>query len=113
MLACSDISKSGSKLLLTMAPNSQADIYLYQNKQLKQLTKFSGIDVGGKFANNEQNIVFVSNRLGNPNVYKMNSDGTHVVKIVRVYRLVIKECARDDAVVYTTKVCRTQVRVVY
>ncbi len=29
MLICSDVSEDGKKLLLTMAPNSQADIYLY------------------------------------------------------------------------------------
>ena len=82
MLACSDVSKDGSKLLLTMAPHSQADIYLYQNGKLKRLTDFSGIDVGGKFANNEQNVVFVSNRLGHPNIYKMNINGSNVTKIV-------------------------------
>ncbi len=82
MLACSDVSKDGKKLLLTMAPNSQADIYLLNNGNLKKLTKFSGIDVGGKFANNEQNIVFVSNRLGNPNIYKMNIDGSNVEQII-------------------------------
>ena len=82
MLACSDVSKDGTKLLLTMAPHSQADIYLYQHGRTKRLTNFSGIDVGGKFANNERNIVFVSNRLGSPNIYKMNIDGSNVVKIV-------------------------------
>jgi len=47
MLACSDVSKDGSKLLLTMAPNSQPDIYIFSNGQKKRITKFSGIDVGG------------------------------------------------------------------
>ncbi len=72
MLTCSDISRSGRKLLLTMAPNSQPDIYIYNldSKKLKRVTKFSGIDVGGKFADSEKSIVFVSNRLGFANIFK-------------------------------------------
>ena len=82
MLACSDVSKDGSKLLLTMAPKTEADIYLYSGGNLKQLTKFSGIDVSGKFADNEQSVVFVSNRLGSPNIFKMPITGGAVKKIV-------------------------------
>ena len=82
MLACSDVSKDGSKLLLTMAPNSQADIYLYANGATKKITKFSGIDVGGKFVDNEQSVVFVSNRLGSPNIFKTSINGGSVKQIV-------------------------------
>ncbi len=82
MLICSDVSKDGSKLLLTMAPDTQPDIYLYSGGSAKRLTKFSGIDVSGKFADNEQNIIFVSNRLGTPNIFKMPIIGGSVSKIV-------------------------------
>ncbi len=82
MLACSDVSKDGRKLLLTMAPNNQPDIYLYSGGTPKKLTKFTGIDVGGKFADNEQSVVFVSNRLGHPNIYKMSVMGGGVTQIV-------------------------------
>jgi len=82
MLACSDVSKDGSKLLLTMAPNSQPDIYLYSGGTTKKITKFSGIDVGGKFADNEHSIVFVSNRTGSPNIFKTSINGGAVSKIV-------------------------------
>jgi len=82
MLACSDVSKDGSKLLLTMAPKTEADIFLYDSNGLKQLTTFSGIDVSGKFADNEENIVFVSNRLGTPNIFKMSINGGAVKNIV-------------------------------
>jgi len=53
ILACSDVSKDGSKLLLTMAPNSQPDIYLYSAGSAKRLTTFSGIDVSGHFIDND------------------------------------------------------------
>ncbi len=82
MLACSDVSKDGSKLLLTMAPNSQPDIYLYSGGTPKRITKFSGIDVSGKFADNEQSIIFVSNRMGHPNIFKIGIGGGAVQKIV-------------------------------
>ncbi len=82
MLACSDVSKDGTKLLLTMAPNSQPDIYLYSNGVKKRITKFSGIDVGGKFADGEKSIVFVSNRTGSPNIFKTSINGGAVEKIV-------------------------------
>jgi len=82
MLICSDVSKDGSKLLLTMAPDTQPDIYLFSGGNAKRLTKFSGIDVSGKFADNEQNIIFVSNRLGTPNIFKMPIIGGSVSKIV-------------------------------
>ncbi len=106
MLACSDVSKDGSKLLLTMAPNSQADIYLFENGALKRLTKFSGIDVGGKFANNEQNIVFVSNRLGNPNIYKMDINGENITKIVYHGTNNSSVDAYNTQVVYSSKESR-------
>ncbi len=82
MLACSDVSKDGSKLLLTMAPNSQPDIYLYSNGATKKITNFSGIDVGGKFADGDKSVVFVSNREGHPNIYKTSINGGAVEKIV-------------------------------
>lgn len=82
MLACTDVSRDGNRLLLTMAPSSQPDIYLYVNGATKQLTTFSGIDVSGKFIENEQSIVFVSNRLGSPNIFKKSLNGGGVQKLV-------------------------------
>jgi len=70
MLVCSDVSRDGKKLLLTMAPAGQPDIYLYDVKSGKysRITKYSGIDVNGQFMEDGR-IVFVSNRLGYPNVF--------------------------------------------
>ncbi len=71
MLVCSDVSKDGSKLLLTMAPKDQPDIYLYDlnSKRLQRITKFRGIDVSGNFIDNETRVAFVSDRLGYPNIF--------------------------------------------
>jgi len=71
MIICSDVSKNGNKLILTMAPNSQPDIYIYDVKsRLKtRITKYNGIDVGGNFVDNDKKIVFVSDRLKYPNIF--------------------------------------------
>lgn len=70
MLICSDVSRDGRQLLLTMAPKGQPDIYQYDTvtKSAKRVTSYSGIDVNGQFMNDGR-IVFVSNRLGYPNVF--------------------------------------------
>ena len=71
MLVASDVSQDGSRVLLTMAPNGQADIYeLNVNSgSKKRLTNFSGIDVNGKYIGDESQIAFVSNRIGRANIY--------------------------------------------
>ncbi len=71
MIVCSDVSSDGSQLLLTMAPDGQPDIYLYDiNEKVKtRLTKYKGIDVGGSFVENDTKVVFVSDRLKYPNVF--------------------------------------------
>jgi TolB protein len=71
MIICSDISSDGKKLVLTMAPNEQPDIYVYdiESKIKTRITKYSGIDVGGNFVENDTKIVFVSDRLKHPNIF--------------------------------------------
>jgi TolB protein len=71
MLVCSDVSKDGENLLVTMAPNDQADIYVYnkKSKTSERQTKFRGIDVSANFVENDEAIVFVSDRLGKPNIF--------------------------------------------
>ena len=71
MLVASDVSKDGSKLVLTMAPNDQPDIYVYdvKKKVLQRITDYSGIDVNGNFVEDEKKIVFVSDRLSYPNIF--------------------------------------------
>lgn len=83
MLVCSDVSEDGRKLLLTMAPNMQPDIYLYDKftKNLRRITRYPGIDVNGNFVENEQKVVFVSDRLGYPTIFakKIGSRAVHRV----------------------------------
>ncbi|WP_104691004.1 Tol-Pal system protein TolB [Helicobacter heilmannii] len=71
MAAVSSVSADGRRLLLSLAPKGQTDIYLYdtKDKELKQLTSYSGIDVLGNFVQNEKAMVFVSDRSGYPNIY--------------------------------------------
>ncbi|QOY52802.1 Tol-Pal system protein TolB [Candidatus Sulfurimonas baltica] len=83
MMICSDVSDDGQKLLLTKAPAGQPDIYLYdvQTKKTTRLTKYGGIDVSGQFIDNE-NIIFVSDRLGYPNIFSKRIDGSSVEQMV-------------------------------
>ncbi len=82
MLACSDVSHNGKRLLLTMAPNGQTDIYEYTiGKGTKRLTRFGGIDVNAKYIGDESRIVFVSNRMGRPNIYTKAIGSNDVSKV--------------------------------
>lgn len=83
MMVCSDVSSDSKMLLLTMAPNGQPDIYLYKvaTSQYKKVTSYGGIDVNGQFINNDK-IVFVSNRLGYPNVFSKNIRSSSVEQMV-------------------------------
>lgn len=77
MLVASDVSRDSTKLLLTMAPNEQADIYLYDvpSKKATKLTNYSGIDVSGNFIEDEKRVMFISDRLGYPNVFAIPVSG--------------------------------------
>lgn len=83
MMICSDVSNDGKKLLLTMAPKGQPDIYLYDvnSRKTKKLTKYGGIDVSGQFVNKEK-IVFVSDRLGYPNIFSKGVNSNSVEQMV-------------------------------
>jgi len=83
MLICSDVNRQGDKVLLTMAPKGQPDIYMFhpKTKKIEQLTTYSGIDVNGQFYKQE-GIVFISNRLGYPNVFMKKFDSNRVDQMV-------------------------------
>jgi TolB protein len=76
MLVCSDVSEDGKRLLLTMAPDDQPDIYEYTlaSGQKRRLTTYGGIDVNGHYVENEQAILFVSDRLGYPEIFYVRMD---------------------------------------
>lgn len=84
MIVCSDVNSDGSKLLVTMAPNDQPDIYLFNtlDGSKKRLTTYSGIDVSGGFVDNDKNIVFISERLGYPNVFSKSVNGSKVEQMI-------------------------------
>lgn len=65
-----------------MAPNGQTDIYEYTiGKGTKRLTRFGGIDVNAKYIGDESRIVFVSNRMGRPNIYTKAIGSNDVSKV--------------------------------
>lgn len=105
MLVCSDVSHDGKKLLLTMAPKDQADIFLYdvRTKALEKLTKYSGIDVNGNFIDNDKRIVFVSDRLGYPNIFAKNIGSNNVEQMVYHGKNNNSCSALDKYIVYSSR----------
>jgi len=105
MLVCSDVSNNGSKLLLTMAPEGQADIYEFNlaTKKKRRITNFNGIDVNGKYIDDESRITFISNRLGYANVFKKGIDSGAVSQIVYHGRNNNAVDAYDDKIVYSSR----------
>jgi TolB protein len=83
MIVCSDVSRSG-RILVTMAPAGQSDIYEMSGSggSVKRVTTFHGIDVSGKYVENDQSVAFVSNRLGYPNVFKKSLGGSGATQLV-------------------------------
>lgn len=105
MLVCSDVSKDGSKLLLTMAPEGQADIYEMNlaSKAKTRITRFNGIDVNGKYVDDESRIVFVSNRLGYANIFKKSIQGSAVSQVVYHGRNNNAVDAHENKIVYSSR----------
>ncbi len=105
MLACSDVNADGSKLLITESPMGQPDIYLYDvaSKRQTQITKFPGIDVGGQFLENDSRIVFVSDRLGNPNIFAQGINSSSVERLVYHSNNNSSATAFGNNIVYSSK----------
>lgn len=84
MIVCSDVKRNGSRILVTMAPDAQPDIYEMSASggSKRRITAFNGIDVNGKYVDNENSIVFVSNRLGYANIFKKSIGGSGVSQVV-------------------------------
>lgn len=105
MMICSDINEDGSKLLLTMAPKGQPDVYLYdvKTKNIKPLTNYGGIDVGGQFLGNDK-VVFVSDRLGYPNIFATNINSINSVEQMVHYGKSNSACSVwGDYIVYKAR----------
>jgi TolB protein len=104
MLVCSDVSSDGKRLLLTMAPSGQPDIYLYNTltKANKRITTYSGIDVNGQFMEDEK-IAFVSNRLGYPNIFSKKLSGGNVEQMVHYGKSNAACSAHNEYIVYKSR----------
>ena len=104
MLICSDVSSDGSKLLLTMAPDGQPDLYIYniKTKNYKKITSYSGIDVNGQFMNDNE-IVFISNRLGYPNVFSKKLDTNEIEQMVYYGKSNSSCSANGEYIVYKAR----------
>jgi TolB protein len=106
MIVCSDVKRNGSKILVTMAPDAQADIYEMSASggAKKRITSFNGIDVNGKYVDNENRIVFISNRLGYANVFKKSISGSGVSQVVYHGRNNNAVDAFGSKIVYSSRV---------
>lgn len=105
MIVCSDVSKDGNKLLITASPEGQPDIYLYKKntKQRFKITNYKGIDVGAHFLNDENRIVFVSDRLNYPNIFAKDIRKRGVERLVYHGRNNSSATTYKDFVVYSSR----------
>jgi len=83
MMICSDVSRDGKTLLLTMAKKGQPDIYTYNvdTHQYRRETTYGGIDVNAQFMGKDK-IIFISSRLGYPNVFSKNLKTKEIEQMV-------------------------------
>jgi len=104
MMTCSDVNSNGTKLLLTMAPKGQPDIYLYdvRTKKIKKITRYKGIDVSGQFMGNDK-IVFVSNRLGYPNIFSKSLNNNDIEQMVYYGKSNAACTANGEYIVYKSR----------
>jgi TolB protein len=105
MMVCSDVSKDGTKLLVTMAGDGQPDIYEFntRSKVKKRVTTFKGIDVGAKYINNENGVIFVSNRLGYANIFKKAINGSAASQVVHHGRNNNACDTHENKIVYSSR----------
>jgi len=80
LLIVSDVK--GDKLLLTLAPKGQRDVYMLdlKSKKLRKITNYPGIDVNGKFWGDK--IVFVSDRYLKPYVFEKDLKTGYIKRIL-------------------------------
>lgn len=102
----SSVSKDGKKILLTLAPNGDPDIYLYnlESKEKIQMTKYRGIDVSGNFIDNDTGMIFVSDRLGYPNIFvKKLEENAPIEQVVYHGKNNSSVTSYNNYVVYTSR----------
>ncbi len=104
MLVCSDVSEDGQKLLLSMAPEGQPDVYEYDvaSKQVKRVTKYSGIDVNAQYMA-DGHVAFVSNRLGYPNIFSKKTTSQATEQMVYVGKSNSACTAHGNYIIYKAR----------
>ena len=104
MMVCSDVSDDGNYLLLTMARDGQPDIYRFnvQTKRYKRLTRYRGIDVNAQYMSKDK-IVFISSRLGYPNVFSKDLKTGEVEQMVYYGRANSACSAHGNYIVYKAR----------
>jgi SAM-dependent methyltransferase len=65
--------------------------------------EYGGIDVGGQFIENDSRIVFVSDRLGNPNIFAQGINSTSVERLVYHSNNNSSATAFGNNIVYSSK----------
>jgi TolB protein len=106
MIVCSDVNAKGDKLLVTMAKyDDQTDLFLYDipTGGLKRVTTFPGIDVGGYFIDGDTRAAFVSDRLGNPNIFAVDFDSGRVEQMVYHGKNNVSLSAYKNYIVYSSR----------
>jgi len=105
MIIASDVSEDGKKILLTMSPTGQTDVYMYDlEKKIKtRITKYKGIDVSGNFVENDTKVVFVSDRLKHPNIFAKKLNQRGVERLVYHGRNNSSATSYKDYIVYTSR----------
>ncbi|MGA1933497.1 Tol-Pal system protein TolB [Arcobacter sp. YIC-464] len=105
MIVASDVNSDGSKVLITASPNNQPDVYLYdvRSKTAKQVTNYSGIDVSAQFIDDESRMVFVSDRLGYPNIFAKSFNSRGVERLVYHSRNNSSATSFKDNIVYVSR----------
>lgn len=105
MAIVSDVDLDYKRILLSMAPIAQADVYLYhlESKELNRLTNYPGIDVGANFLEDKKKIIFISDRLGYPNVFSMDEKGGKVEQIVFHGRNNSSVTSNGKSIVYSSR----------
>ncbi|ANV98462.1 hypothetical protein BBW65_06475 [Helicobacter enhydrae] len=101
----SDVSADFKNLLVSMSPIGQADVYMYgvDSKKLTKLTNYPGIDVGANFMESKNQIIFISDRLGYPNVFLMNYDGSNPRQAVFHGRNNSSAASNGSYIVYSSR----------
>jgi len=104
MMICSDVSDDSKTLLLTMALNDQPDIYTYniETKKHKRVTNYKGIDVNAQFMSTNK-IIFISDRLGYPNVFSKTLDSNEVEQMVYYGKSNAACSANGEYIVYKAR----------